>query len=337
MFKKILALNIFIVIIINTMFITSSAGSYDIHSIIGDNTDCITQNGITYIIYDFLNYAKIIDINLPDKVITLPEQIKHNQKIYPVKSIWLENDSLKGFTTIKSKNTCEKLVFPKSLENNGWFKNWTKLKEIYIPENSDSESIGAIYNCLNLEKINIGKNVRLAPDIRNCPKLKLSISKDNEFLKLIKNNIYSKNGKVLYKVVTDKTNFIVAKKTSKIDANAFEGCVKPKNVKLLSGNVKIGYRAFAKCTNLKSITINNVKEIDTSAFYSCKNLSKIIINNKKKTPYILKAFKNTKKGIKFVVKNKRVAKQLKKQLKKSGVKNAKILIGKKVVYQNING
>ena len=49
------------------------------------------------------------------------------------------------------------------------------------------------------------------------------------------------------------------------------------------------------------------------------------------------AFKNTKKGIKFVVKNKRVAKSLKKKLKGTGVRNAKILIGKKVVYQNING
>ena len=180
MFKKILALNIFFVIIINTLFITSSAGNdYDIHSIIGDKTDCITQNGITYILDDFLNYAKIIDINLSDRVISLPEQIEHNKKVYPVKYI----------TTIKSKKTCEKLIFPKSLENSGWLKNWSKLKEIFIPENSESESIGAIYNCLNLEKLNIGKNIRYAPDIRNCPKLKLSISKDNEFLKLINNNI----------------------------------------------------------------------------------------------------------------------------------------------------
>ena len=47
------------------------------------------------------------------------------------------------------------------------------------------------------------------------------------------------------------------------------------------------------------------------------------------------AFENTKKGIKFYVKNKKVAKSLKKQLKGSGVRNAKILIGKKVVYKNV--
>lgn len=47
------------------------------------------------------------------------------------------------------------------------------------------------------------------------------------------------------------------------------------------------------------------------------------------------AFSNTKKGIKFYVKNKKVAKSLKKQLKGSGVRNAKILVGKKVVYKNV--
>ncbi len=60
----------------------------------------------------------------------------------------------------------------------------------------------------------------------------------------------------------------------------------------------------------------------------------------RRLPYIGKsAFQNTKKGIKFVVKNKKVAKHLKKELKnkKSRVRNAKILVGKKVVYKNING
>ena len=47
------------------------------------------------------------------------------------------------------------------------------------------------------------------------------------------------------------------------------------------------------------------------------------------------AFKNTKDEIKFYVKNQTVAAQLNEQLKGSGVRNAKILIGKKVVYKNV--
>ena len=46
-------------------------------------------------------------------------------------------------------------------------------------------------------------------------------------------------------------------------------------------------------------------------------------------------FKNTKKGLKFAVKNKKVAKGLKKQLTKNKRKlvDAKILVGKKIVYR----
>ena len=132
---------------------------------------------------------------------------------------------------------------------------------------------------------------------------------------------------------------------------AFKNCVKLKNLnfkgtakydkdpEILTVTSDISKEAFANCVKLEKIKLE-IEGIEKKAFYNCKSLSKVTFKNEKKSPYIAKnAFKNTKKGIKFVVKNKKVAKQLKKQLinKKSGVKNAKILIGKKVVYQNING
>ena len=136
-----------------------------------------------------------------------------------------------------------------------------------------------------------------------------------------------------------------------IYSGAFKNCVKLKNLnfkgtakydkdpEILTVTSDISKEAFANCVKLEKIKLE-IEGIEKKAFYNCKSLSKVIFKNAKKSPYIAKnAFKNTKKGIKFVVKNKKVAKQLKKQLKnkKSGVKNAKILIGKKVVYQNING
>ena len=69
-----------------------------------------------------------------------------------------------------------------------------------------------------------------------------------------------------------------------------------------------------------------------------KSTKKVNIESEIKIPIIGKnAFKNTKDGIQFIVKNQTIADQLKEQLNGSGVKNVKILIGKKVVYQNING
>ena len=46
------------------------------------------------------------------------------------------------------------------------------------------------------------------------------------------------------------------------------------------------------------------------------------------------AFKRAATGIKFYVKNKTVAKQLKSKLK-GKVKNAKIYVGKKLIYKNV--
>ncbi len=100
---------------------------------------------------------------------------------------------------------------------------------------------------------------------------------------------------------------------------------------------KIEPNAVYNCKKLKTVILSsNVENIETKAFNKCFNLSKVIIKSKNNVPEVKeKAFKNTKKGIKFYVKNKKVAKSLNKQLKGSGVRNAKILIGKKVVYKNV--
>lgn len=143
-------------------------------------------------------------------------------------------------------------------------------------------------------------------DIKNCKNLK---------------NIFVsgyKQAEALVGEISDNKNLesITFKNIYQIETNAVHNCPKLQSI-ILSGNIGI---------------------IDAKAFYNCKSLSKVIFKNVKKLPNIDKnAFKNTNKGIKFVVKNKKVAKLLKKKLKGSGVKNAKILIGKKVVYQNING
>ena len=121
-----------------------------------------------------------------------------------------------------------------------------------------------------------------------------------------------------------------------IHYSSFRGCTNLKNVKITAKGTYIDDWAFLKCTKLKNVTINGVKTIGVKTFYKCKNLSKVTINNPKKAPGICKkAFKYTKNGIKFYVKNMKVAKSLKKNLKGSGVKNAKIYVGKTLVYKNV--
>lgn len=126
------------------------------------------------------------------------------------------------------------------------------------------------------------------------------------------------------------------KKIYFIWTSAFQGCKNLSRVKILSNNAIICSKAFAECKNLKSVTINGAKEIYANAFDNSEKLSKIVIKNKMKAPEIYsekQKIKNPEKCLNFVVKNKKVAKGLKKEILKSKIKNAKILIGKKVIFK----
>lgn len=192
------------------------------------------------------------------------------------------------------------------------------IQRLYLSENLKYIGESFASNCKNLEFVFVGTNT-----------------------KEIKELAFNGDKKL-------KTVQINSKKLKQIGDLAFSGCQSLKKINIPSTVKTIGEGTFWSCKSLKKITLpKNLKSIGFSAFADCKKLSKVKINNKKKAPKILKdshnsetgvykkAFKNTKSGIKFYVKNKRVAKSLKKQLKGSGVRNAKILIGKKVVYKNV--
>ena len=193
-------------------------------------------------------------------------------------------------------------------ENNGKYFIPESAKTCKSLSMDNADIFRGIFKWNKLKEIKATNIYTYFGDIKNCKNLK---------------NIFVsgyKQAEALVGEISDNKNLesITFKNIYQIETNAVHNCPKLQSI-ILSGNIGI---------------------IDTKAFSKCKKLSKVIFKNVKKLPNIDKnAFKNTKKGIKFVVKNKKVAKKLKKQLinKKSGVKNAKILIGKKVVYQNING
>ena len=85
------------------------------------------------------------------------------------------------------------------------------------------------------------------------------------------------------------------------------------------------------------IMSNNLEKIYTNAFYGCENLSKVFFNNEYSSPRIFKdAFSKVKEGISFYVKNQKIADELLKELKFSGVKNANIYVGETLAYSNVD-
>ena len=130
------------------------------------------------------------------------------------------------------------------------------------------------------------------------------------------------------------------KELKNIGGRVFSGCKLIKSMNLPDNLEKIGFSAFENCRSLEKITIpKKIKKIKLATFQNCTELSKVKIKNNETSPKIEEgAFENTAEGIEFVVKNQAIADQLKEQLSnnKKGVKKAKILIGDKVVYDNIN-
>ena len=277
----------------------------------------------------YMSFNESTDITIPDGVEKLYSLGGYN--FYNVKNVNLP-DTLKYLGGRWSSIT--KVTLPNGLEEIGYeaFDN-SKLTKIVIPD-SVKEIGGHAFCGSNLKTVKFGKNLTVIGNgaFRSCYNLK-SVTIPKKVKEI---------GMSAFRDCKNLKSITISKKVENIGSSAFNNCKNIKNVKILSSKVDIRHRAFYNCVKLKSVTINNAEEIVQSAFNNCKKLSKITINNKKKAPKIVCAgygFKNTKKGIKFVVKNKKVAKQLKKKLKnkKSRVKNAKILIGKNVVYKNING
>ena len=271
----------------------------------------------------------------------MPDEIEFKGKKYKVNDVFF--DSIEEYShTLPSKFT-------------------VPYKTIYLPKYTTFFDINDKVKLPNLRKIYIPKNIDDLHCLSDMPKLKVIIDKKNPYIKMKNGAVYSKNGKILYNLINSKKTYKIAKETKsiffgknntvkkvilpssvkKLEIGAFRRCFKLKTVKLNKELKVIEGWAFEKCKSFKKITIpENVKKIDGCAFKECKELSKVTLKSEVKTPKIINdAFKNTKDGIQFVVKNQTVADKLKEQLQnnKSGVKNAKILIGKKVVYQNING
>ena len=274
--------------------------------------------------------ATIVDIRRKSTVITIPTSVEYGGKTYTVRYL----DSVPNIIGVPlCLKTCEILNIPDTMvcwsdnlggEDGVWFK-WKKLKEVNISENSQLVELSSGFaDCKYLKSFTIPKNLKILDGLTNCPKLKI------KNIKICKGNKYFKK----------KGQFLLSSKGKKLNNYFGNG----KSVKVPNNIKEIKNQVFKNKTSIRKITLpKGLKTIEYWAFRDCKNLSKVIIKNTKKSPKFSDGcFKNTKNGIEFYVKNIKIAKSLKKQLMKrrffsSKVKNAKILIGKNVVYQNING
>lgn len=126
----------------------------------------------------------------------------------------------------------------------------------------------------------------------------------------------------------------ISENVERIDRIYLDGAKKIQNLDFSGVSAKVFSAKGAK--NLRTVSLPANCILQEEAFCGCKNLRTVTFNDTKAVQRIKRnAFKNTRSGIKFYVKNKKVAKSLKKELKKSGVKNGKIYVKRKLIYSSV--
>lgn len=188
-----------------------------------------------------------------------------------------------------------------------------------------------------VETLKISASVRYIKVSQSPALKKIIINKNNKYFKMKNNLVLNKKGTVVRSCAGAVTSVKIPDTVKKICHQAFVGA-KIKTVTFGKKVKTIDTYAFSNCKKLTTVTMKKgLKTIDKNAFEGCKNLSEVVINNTKTSPDVKDfAFNGVKTGTKFVVKNNSIAKQLMWELKGSGVNDAKIYVGEKLVYKDIS-
>ena len=156
------------------------------------------------------------------------------------------------------------------------------MKSIEIPKSVTKIGDFAFQSCRNLESLNLSQYVDVLGmnPFANCKKLKINISPENKYYKVIDKSIYTKDGtQIISYIPREGENvFALPEGVSDIAPCSFKGCGTLENVHLPKSVKTIGKSAFINCDALTGCVIpEGVEKIENCAFMNCKTLSSITI------------------------------------------------------------
>ena len=153
----------------------------------------------------------------------------------------------------------------------------TTVKTLYIEGNVYGIGTKALEQLDSLETLYLGRNVSTLERyaLTYCDLLKeIIVAEDNPYLKTVNGVLYSKDGKILYRLPHNGTESLsVPDGVEEIGIDAIGDVLALKNAMLPASVKTINQEAFDGCKNLESISFSkSVSTIGRNAFNHCDNL-----------------------------------------------------------------
>ncbi len=163
--------------------------------------------------------------------------------------------------------------FPNTLKSISWyaFDSCWRLKEVYIPDSVTTIREYAFARCSGLEKISIGKGIKEIPAhmLQNCKKLHEVIFRGDDVNRI--KTLAFENCIALEEIVMPNN-------LDEIELCAFAGCTNIKSIKLNEGLTRIADQAFKDCISMEEIIIpSSVIDFIGNVFSGCKNLKTVYL------------------------------------------------------------
>lgn len=154
------------------------------------------------------------------------------------------------------------------------------MQSIEIPGSVTEIGSQAFRSCLRLERVKLSQYVSklgINP-FAACKRMKIDISPENKYYKVLGNSIYTKDGDELVCAIPEGDEFAVPNGVERIAAGAFMSYDTLKTVHLPESLKTIGNSAFVNCGALTECVIpEGVETIENCAFMNCKTLSSVTL------------------------------------------------------------
>ena len=181
-----------------------------------------------------------------------------------------------GEVSAKLQNKATIIRIPETVEIEGKEYTVTEITGLCYPDTLDASLKQDAYKCIKNKKttkIVLPKTIKSIQKgtFTNFTRLKtIKIDPDNQYYKVIKGSVLSKNGKTLYGTITLKGTYSVPKGVETIASRAF-AYSDVKKVVLSKECRTVKERAFYCCKKLKKVkNIKKLKKVGEGAFYKTK-------------------------------------------------------------------